>query len=212
MYSLINDNCDAVLNELERKLDVSAYQNLQRRLQEVNVAADKDFQRKYRVYWRMNVARLGEDFYRRYFGLLEDSKTTGSPNVAFVVQHLSVKSNSTERQSIQFSFASKLVHTLDPRAPVYDSLVTAFYFFVPTSSRDKPGKKLDQLLEFYSFLRAEYERVIRLGLLDTAVHRFRERIQLQERLCDERVIDFLIWGFVKLLQGAIQQKGQCLYA
>jgi hypothetical protein len=212
MYRLINNNCDAVLGELERKLDVPGYQDLQRLLREVNVADDNDFQRKYRTYWRMNVARLGDDFYRRYFGLLEESKTVGSPDVALVIQQLSVRSSSTERQSIQFSFASKLVHTLDPRAPVYDSLVAAFYFFVPTSSGEGPDRKLGRLLEFYGFLRSEYERVITLGLLDTAIRRFRGRVRLQESLCDERVVDFLIWGFVKLLQGGVQRKGQCLYA
>jgi len=212
MYRLINNSCDAVLAKLQQKNDIADYQDLQRLLREVNVSTDKDFQQKYRAYWRMNVARLGDVFYSRYFGLLESSKGIISPDIGVVVRALSIPSSSTKRESIQFSFASKLVHTLDPHAPVYDSLVASFYFFVPPSSDLAIDQRLDRLLEFYGFLRSEYERMIRVGLLDRAIRRFRARFQVEDSFCDERIVDLLLWGFVAVLRAGAQRKGQCLYA
>ena len=211
MYSLINKNCNAILSGLERINDVSRYLKIQRLSREVDVSIDKQFQRMYRAYWRMNVARLDDAFYARYFGLLERLKGTEITDIDRVVRQSLAASSSAGRKSLQFSFATKLVHTLDQRAPVYDSFVAAFYFFKGPSSGDAFDVRLEQLLGFYGFLRTEYARVIRDALLDVAIHQFHDRFPTNEVLPDERVVDFLLWGFVSLLRTGVQQRGQALY-
>lgn len=211
MYRLINKNCDAVLAKLRRVNDVSHYLEIQRMLREVDVSADKQFQRKYRAYWRMNVARLNDAFYARYFGLLESLKGAEITDIDKVVRQIVAQSNDGERRSLQFSFATKLVHTLDQRAPVYDRFVAAFYFFAAPSSGDAFDRRLGRLLAFYGFLRAEYARVIRDGLLDVSMRRFRDRFLVNEAFPDERVVDLLLWGFVSMLRTGVQQQGKVLY-
>jgi hypothetical protein len=211
VYRLINKNCDAILAELERINDVSRYLEIQSLLTEVDVSADTQFQRIYRAYWQMNVARLNDVFYERYFGLLESLKGAKITDVDRVVRQIVTPSNSTGRESLQFSFATKLVHTLDQRAPVYDRFVAAFYFFAAPSSGEAVDRRLGKLLAFYGFLRSEYARVIRDGLLEAAVRRFRDRFLVDEAFPDERIVDLLLWGFVSLLRSGVQQQGHALY-
>ena len=211
MYEMMNQNCGDVLAELDRISDLPRYLDLRKRLGEVDVSADPEFQLQYRAYWRMNVARLGDPFYSQYFGILETLKEEGIDNPDEALREIALIHHTAERPSLQFSFATKLLNTLDPKAPVYDSYVSAFYFFTPRPSDQPVQLRLEELLEFYSFLRREYARVLDAGLLSPAVAKFREHFQIDHTLCDERVIDLLIWGFVSLLRNGAQLQGKALY-
>jgi len=121
------------------------------------------------------------------------------------------KSNPNYRGGLQFSFATKLAHMVDPRLPVYDSLVAAFYFHVPRSGASQLETRLRDLLSFYKFLRVEYARVLGDGLLADAIQRFRARFPDNNEICDERVVDWLLWAWVSLIHRGAQQRGEFLY-
>jgi len=213
MYRMMNENCDELLAELDRISDVPRYIELRRRLFAGDVATDETFHALYRTYWQMNVARLGDPFYFRYFALLESLKRNpaGFAEIDATIRELALISNTTERPSLQFSFATKLLNTIDPRLPVYDSYVSQFYFFVAPPSNYSVDARLAALLSFHAFLRAEYGRVIKEGLLIDAIARFRQHFAVDSELCDERVIDMLIWGFVSLLRNGAQLERRALY-
>jgi hypothetical protein len=209
VYRLMNDHRDAVIAELSRISDVPRYIELRRNARSVNVATDLDFQTMYRDYWRMSLSRLGGLFYKRYFAYMEELKTRDADEAA--IRDIAMLSDTPERSSLQFSHATKLLNTIDSRQPVYDTHVTSFYFYVPPAS-DRPFEtRLDALLEFYAFLRREYARVIEQKLLGPAIDQFRERVSADPDLCDERVVDMLIWGFVSLMRRGVQQNGEALY-
>jgi hypothetical protein len=207
----MNDCCDAILAELDRISDVPRYLDLRQQMSRVNVATDAAFQRKYRAYWRMNVTQLGAGFYSQYFTRLEHLKTGEIDDVNAAIREIAVLSDTTERPSLQFSFATKFVNTIDPRAPVYDSFVSAFFFFVPPASDQPVQGRLDELLEFYDFLRGEYARILDRGLLDTAIAAFRAHFAVDDTFCNERVVDLLVWSFASLLRNGAHRHGKALY-
>ncbi|MEP6495225.1 MAG: hypothetical protein ABJF01_21240 [bacterium] len=207
----MNDSCDAVLGELDRIGDVSRYIELREFMARVDVSIDLAFQHEYRAYWKMNVARLGDAFYSEYFSRLESLKTDGIEDIDDAIREIALLSDTTERPSLQFSFATKLLNTSDPRVPVYDTFVSMFYFFSPPASDQPVDTRLEALLAFYAFLRDEYARIIANGLLDPAIRRFRERFDEQATLCDERVIDLLLWSFASLMRSGAQRRGILLY-
>jgi hypothetical protein len=214
VYRMMNETCDEVLAELDRISDVPRYIELRHRLFASDVAADEDFHAMYRAYWQMNVARLGDPFYFRYFALLESLKRNGvgvQRDINETIRELALISNTTERPSLQFSFATKLLNTIEPRLPVYDSYVSQFYFFVAPPSNYSVDARLSALLAFHGFLRAEYARVIQEGLLAESIDRFRRHFGMGAELCDERVIDMLIWGFVSLLRNGAQLEKRALF-
>jgi len=97
------------------------------------------------------------------------------PYIGEVIHFLyEVPSNKTGRKTLQFSFASKLLHTLDPHKPIYDSHVKTFYRFSAPYSTRSFESRLQSLLTFYDFLRAEYEKVLGDGLLQEPICRFRD--------------------------------------
>jgi hypothetical protein len=202
-----------VIGELARIDDLDKYVHLRERLlaDGAEAALDAAFQRLYRTYWRMNVARLGDSFYSKYFTLLAECRRAGYADISEIVRALATADDS-DKQSLQFSFATKLAHMVDPRIPVYDSFVAAFYFYNPPPSNRPFEERLAALLTFHSFLQAEYARVIDKGLLGEALRGFRAHFQIGNAICDERLIDWLLWGWVSLLRGEAQRRGEALYA
>jgi len=207
----MNDSCDAVLAELDRIGDVGRYIRLREHMARVDTSFDLSFQHEYRTYWKMNVARLGDAFYSEYFSRMESLKTDGIDDIDETIREIALLSDTTERPSLQFSFATKLLNTIDARVPVYDTFVSMFYFFSPPASDQPVDTRLESLLAFYAFLRGEYARIIAGGLLDTAINRFREHYADEPPLCDERVIDLLLWSFASLMRSGAQRRGMMLY-
>lgn len=210
VYRLINEHRDTLIAAIDRISDVRSYLELRLRLlSSQSAATDAAFQRAYRVYWRMNVARLDDAFYDRYFAILERCNEGGHADVRQVV--LELASATAGKKSLQFSFATKLAHMVEPELPVYDSFVAAFYFYEPPPS-DKPlDVRLEHLMTFYDFLRGEYRRVIEHRLLRPAVQAFRTHFDLPSVVGDERIIDWLLWVWVSELRSGAQQRGQVLY-
>ena len=104
----------------------------------------------------------------------------------FVSDIYKIPTNKSGRQSLQISFATKLLHMVNPTTPIYDSMVAAFYFF------DEPGRKQP------------------LQLLSPAIQSFRRRFSPQH-FTDEKVIDSLLWAFVSLLRNGAVVQGTVVY-
>src|SRR5471030_2510640 len=152
MYDLISRNFAQLLRTIDRA-DIDQYLWMIRELPNRDVTRDGEYQKEYCSYWRLNGAGLGQGFRNQYFLLLEQAKhSPGHPAVDWVARKLYEHPvNSTEKKALQFSFASKLVHMINTRLPVYDRMVETFYF-LPRSYTGKPENKLENLLVSYWFL------------------------------------------------------------
>ena len=209
MYRLINKHAPAVVAAIDSIGDLSAYVRLRSSfLAGVDIASDHEFQSAYRSYWRMNNARQSKRFYSHYFALLGECRNSGSADVARIIQQLSEPD--CESRGLQFSFATKLAHMVDPRLPVYDSFVASFYFYVRPSSKS-PAERIRNLLSFYDFLRDEYERILRQGLLTASIREFRTTRTIDDAIPDERIIDWLLWAWVSFLNKGAQRRGDALF-
>jgi hypothetical protein len=207
MYRLINEHIGVILDAIDFEPDVHRYVQLMEQLPNVNVAEDDNFQSLFRRYWQLNPARLSEQFLRFYFDLLERLKRNPDVSLEAVARQLYQIPTQGIRQTLQFSFSSKLIHMLRPNEPVYDSTVEAFFFLPKGSTREPLDQKLERLLSSVAFLQREYCRILQMGLLNQAIADFRMRYDLNQVITDEKTIDTLIWQFVKVLRsGAVRDQ------
>ena len=125
MYDLINQFAQTVVGTIPPE-HVTDYERL---LQNVGQASTPDYQRRYRRFWAMNAAQLSPVFYVAYFGAL-NAAINHPPTLSSVAQTLHAASaRQNGQKSLQFSFATKLLHMTNQHSPIYDSQVAAFYFF-----------------------------------------------------------------------------------
>jgi hypothetical protein len=200
MYRLINRNADEIIKWI---LPDKFYEELL-----VGVTAEaiqsQAYQLKFRKYWGMNAAQLSAGFHQTYFARLAEALKTPMTiePLAATLYEASVRKDG--RKSIQFSFATKLLHMANPSLPIYDSYVAQFYFFEPPFYGEF-AERLPRMVGFYRFLVDEYARILKHALLAEAIGEFR-RADIADCWTDERIIDYLIWGAVKLLR---EQKLSC---
>lgn len=194
MYSLINQHSKEVVESVPVDF-VVVYEWLLQNTNSQQIESPA-YQQKYRNFWAMNGALLSSTFYSAYFRTLGEAMHQ-MPTLRSVVQTLYFEPTHRDgRKSIQFSFATKLLHMADRRSPIYDARVADFYFFQPRAKTFE--SRVSELLEFHEFLTEEYARVLRDGLLANSIQEFRS---LHSATCwtDEKIIDSLVWAFVKRL-------------
>jgi len=209
MYALINQHIDALLDSINFQTDIRPYICLLQQLPSVDVSTHAEFQREYRQYWQLNPARLGNEYLTGYFSHLEQLKSHPEhATVETIARHfLPIPTHRNGSRSLQFSFASKFVHMLFRDRPVYDSMVQLFFFLPSGGENEDPEKKLSRLLMSYEFLRHEYERILQHNLLAPAIAKFRWHFKIDDSYTDIKIIDTLIWVYVKFLKsGAIRNR------
>jgi len=194
MYEIINRNIERILDNINEDLDIHTYLSLLNRFRNVDATRDTEFQDDYCRYWRLFRAGLSQDFRKAYFELMERLRGVLLPSIEEVTRILyEVPSNSSGRKTLQFSFASKLLHTLDPHRPIYDRMVANFYRFSVPNPIKSFEERLQGFLGFYNFLTVEYNRVLTTQALAHPIARFRNQFSVSDDYTDEKVIDTLIW-------------------
>ena len=218
MYHLIRDYIDLILGSIDPKRDVDPYIFLVKTFPNVDVSKNEHFQNVFRRYWQLNQSRMSRAFLQSFFELLEGPKCDKNISPEWITRKLYAIPTQRQRQTVQFSFSTKLYHTLHPNAPVYDSSVEAF-FFLPRSPAQKQkdvqqhlDRNLKRLLPAYEFLHREYARILQKGLLDQPIAEFRSRYDLGTAIAREKIIDTLIWKFVGFVKGGAIRNGRVIFS
>lgn len=93
-----------------------------------DLSSDYLFQFVYRSYYRLDTAGLGNNFKTEYFRILQEAKPPKpAPNLRQLCKALAEFGTIRHKSSLQFSFATKLLATVDSTQPVYDSYVASVF-------------------------------------------------------------------------------------
>lgn len=204
MYSVIRTVQQTIVDSID-PWEVAEYDWLRETTGQSGTAS---YQQRYKNFWGMNVAQLSSPFYTTYFEFLS---ATAMPTPTDLCQILYESSTRRDgRQTLQFSFATKLLHTINPRLPIYDSLAARFFLFEAPSSDRPVNERIKKLIEFYDFRGTEYARVIKGGQLTFAIAAFRQQFNPRQHT-DEKIIDWLIWALVNLADRGALLTNQIVY-
>lgn len=213
MYQFINENIIKVLKIIDRKRNIDPYLLMMQIFNEGSVSNNQRYKTIYRKYWQLNAARLSDHYCNHYFQVMEDYRYKEHRNIEDVVKALyDVPSNAKGKRTIQFSFATKLLHTLDNKRPVYDSLIGDFYFFPQIKPTWEYKKKLTAYLQAYDFLQQEHKRVLDNHLLSESIGKFREHFGLPQAYTDHKIVDTLLWKFAAYVRMGAIMRGDIEYS
>ncbi len=207
MYHLINNHIQHILG-LIPAAHVTEYDWLVRNIHQV---ANPEYQNRYVVYWRLNAARLSQDYRQHYFQQLQAGLNNNPPQIDTLAYQLyQIPTHNNGRQSLQFSFCSKLCHMLNRQIPIYDAMIRDFYFFTEPDQHLPILQRINMYSQFHQFLCEEYHRVLNGGLLAPSIQAFRQHFNPQH-FSDIKVIDSLIWAFISLLRNGGAMNGAIIY-
>ena len=100
---------------------VDVYLWLKNEYKKGNIKDNTVFQFVFRSYYRLDNAGLGEKLKRKYFELLNRKEN----KLETILHGLYIISTDNGNNTVQFSFATKLLHTIDNSKPIFDKEVSA---------------------------------------------------------------------------------------
>ncbi len=168
-----------------------------------NLTSDHVFQFVFRSFYRLDNAGLGDEFKDAFFLLFEEQrKNCESPDVSKIVRSLHTVKTARGKHSFQFSFATKMVATIDPEKPIYDSLVAELFGFNPGYFIRDDEKRITRFMRFYD----ELERVTRESSenrrLTTFMARMCERVHGLRDVPPTKQLDFVFWAAGKAMRNS----------
>ena len=114
----ITKNRKNVIDQINQEI-IDIYLFLKKQYGQGSVDKNYLFQFVFRSFYRLDNAGLGDDLKNKYFELMQQ----GEVDLKTILIELSKIENLRGRKTVQFSFATKLLHTINEDNPIYDSQV-----------------------------------------------------------------------------------------
>ena len=157
------------------------YLNIMNRIHKVDVTIDADFQRSYNGFYR--VRQRKKDFYDTYYSFMEDNKNS-APSFEETLLYIH-----KELGRVEASFSSKLVATLNPDMPIWDSVVLQnLNLKMPNSSSNRLFKTImlyDKICRWYAEFKSSDEGKSMIELFDNYYP--------GTLITDTKKVDFVLW-------------------
>lgn len=173
-----------ILKKQVLKDGLQTYRFLMERLRQTDVSADREFQSTFRNFYQMK--RFYSDaFAAHYFILMEQLKDSRDMRFVMALERIRHIQNTYE-----MSFASKMTHTIQPRHPIWDSVVTGKHFGLSAPYTKKNREEAccsayDRYENrFYAYMASEEGKTI-LRLFDAYFP--------DAGIGDVKKIDFVLW-------------------
>jgi len=165
-----------------------------------DISSDHVFQFLFRSYYRLDNAGLTDDFKKEYFRLLQNHRHEQVPDLRQICRTLRAYKTKRGKQSLQFSFATKILATIDQDQPLYDRFVASVFGFSPPLHKLAFEERLEKHLQFYEALK-ETSRWLReqpeLKDVDALFAKREKQWHLVGR-CKQ--IDFILWATGKAMR------------
>lgn len=162
------------------KIGIEKYNWLMKRVHEVDISADAEFQKFFNGFYRMR--QRPASFYQSYYVYLESNKTNHELTFEDVVTHLY-----KETGAIHASFGSKLLATVNPDMPIWDKFVLQNLGLRAPYVYEKD--RLQKIIYLYQKICSWYQSEEAQKKLETFNELFPDT-----DISDVKKIDFILWA------------------
>jgi hypothetical protein len=199
MESLINEiqaNQVAILSKVDFE-SISVYLFLKDQYEKGDIINNSLFQFVFRSYYRLDNAGLGDKIKKEYFKILAQKESS----LERILLKLYDIPNSRGLNAVHFSFATKLLHTLDNNNPIFDAEVSDVIHKRRTGKTKE--EKIKSCLNIYGYLEQVYSNMLGNNQIKEIIMKFRKKFNVSEsEVSNIKVLDFIIWSL-----GKIKSKG-----
>ena len=170
---------------MAESLGLSEYEYIMKTICQTDVSKNMDFQRRFNHFYKV---RRNQDWRKKYYEIFERNKAK-KEEVTFenILCNIYVFTDRTEA-----SFASKLLATLNPDKPIWDSRVLNFLGLKPTGK--SASDRQDSIIEVYGKIENWYKKYLITTEAKENIRIFDEMLPCYSWISDVKKIDYIIWG------------------
>lgn len=165
------------------RIGVDKYINIMDKLNSCNVSENMDFQKSYNGFYKIRQRK--PEFYKSYYDYMESKKNI---NVTYsdIVTHFYNQFN-----RIEASFSSKLLATINPNMPVWDSIVLKNLGLKPPAYYK--ANRLENVISLYCEIVNWYSEYLKASNSVDVIKVF-DSIYPNTEITDVKKIDFALWS------------------
>ena len=202
--TIIEQNAQQVIDNIDVE-SIDLYTDLKKEFENPDITDNNKFQLAFQIFYGLDRVGFSEDFIRAYFKLLEKYRHHEALDIEKIFIDLQRLKNIEGNDAIIFSFASKIMCTIDDSIPIYDKEVCDVFSFTQPLDVDF-AMVIDILLDQFEILQAHFNDIVRDNLLPLSVTLFDEKFK-GNNISLAKKLDFIFWSFgkLKVLENHIDQ-------
>jgi hypothetical protein len=174
------------------------YLFLKEQFENSDVSSNLVFQFLYRSFYRLDNAGLTSEFKYEYFRIMESHRDIDSFDVRNILDKLYQITNLKRQSTIQFSFVTKMMNTINDNHPIYDNEVRKVFGFIRPSYSMSKEKRIDEYLLQLAHISHAYSTILNRFQDNSALIRFDQRFQ-NVQIGQVKKLDFIMWSAGKML-------------
>jgi len=94
----------------------------------------------------------------------------------------------------QYSFSTKLLHTVNPNMPIYDSNIGRALGSIPHK------RTVEGYCQHYAKLEEVHRKLQKEKIMKKAISRFKSKFKKFGRFSNVKIVDFLLWEYGRMLK------------
>jgi hypothetical protein len=156
-----------------------------------SISANKEFREKYKSFYVMRAAGLTDEHFDKYFELLDKKESI----LKTILEALYVIKTRKNLHSLQFSFATKLLHTLDNNQPIFDQYIRkTLGLRQPYNYLDGKDQRIRALHSYYEDLKDIYQKLLAHVSIKNLIGIIRTEFDWPgSKITDAKILDFILW-------------------
>lgn len=151
----------------------------------VDVSSDCDFQREFNYFYKL---RRNAEWRKEFYRLFEDCKSMKDISFERILYTLYERTG-----NIEASFSSKLLATLNPDMPIWDSIVLSRFGLKPSTSTNKKIR-LENTVAIYQAIVNWYQDFLQTPDVQEFLSGFNEAFPEFSMISATKKVDFILWG------------------
>ena len=189
----IDEKQKDILSNLEFE-SIEVYSFIQTKYAQGNIQKNFVFQFVFRRFYGMDNAGLSDDMKKCFFELLAKKET----DLKTILSELYEIPRKKGDKSMQFSFATKLLHTIDNDKPIYDTEIGSLTYSKPKHSDDK-DTTIRSYINLYNNLESLNAELLKNDKIQKVISEFRLQFDVdKEKVSDVKALDFIMWSLGKI--------------
>ena len=180
----IIQNQDAIFEKLDIRM-METYFWLMDNLRTRNIATDMEYRKKFSGYYRMRF--VSQEYRDAFFKLFEEIKNNNKISFEAVSTSLYPVNEKHE-----FSFISKMLHTIDPQRPIYDSQVD-IALGIHRAYQSNFQLKLQQDTNILNHISEQYLSLLNIPEIKNIILSFDNKLNAHS-MSVEKKLDFILWA------------------
>jgi hypothetical protein len=188
----IDEKQDDILSNLDSE-SITIYSFLKTEYLKGNIQENLVFQFVFRKFYGLDNAGLSEMIKIHFFKLLAEKQT----NLEIILSDLYEIPRKKGDKSMQFSFATKLLHTIDDCKPIYDTEIGSLTY--PRPKHSDKDTMIQSYLELYNKLEQLNAELLENDKIKRVISKFRSQFHVDtKKMSDVKALDFIMWSLGKL--------------